>query len=228
MTGQVREKTNSIVAIGRFNPLIFQPEWLRANGVIGKGAAEQLAAGIEVIHPEITNLNIDSLRISIDQARFSATTLEDPSVRVFDFCVSCFSLLPHTPISAVGINLQTKFRLSSDEEWNSFGDKIAPKEAWDTLFGATTGKDRTGGLRTMTMERNKRPDRHLGYIRTTVEAVPGEHPDTMIMVNDHYQLGTDRLVTAADVVDLLEEQWETSLERSTKITDALMGAIGGK
>src|ERR1700734_3239094 len=101
----LREVNGSVVVIGSFNPLIFQPEWLAAHDIIGPREAETArqqvdtarGAGIEVIHRQLSVLNLSALRVEVQLDRFSVLAREAPIVVARDFALKCFNLLSHTP-----------------------------------------------------------------------------------------------------------------------------------
>ena len=62
----------SIVLVGSFNPRIFRPDWFARTGPVTE--AEAGAANVEIIHPEITLLRMDWLRIRVEPGRLIATT----------------------------------------------------------------------------------------------------------------------------------------------------------
>src|SRR5689334_12341845 len=114
MVGQteLRESTASVVILGSFNPLIFQPEWLKENGLIGAKEAEAAReSGVEVIHRQLVILNLStSLRLEAHLNRFTIVAKEAPVVVARDFALKCFRLLSHTPVAQMGLNFATIFR----------------------------------------------------------------------------------------------------------------------
>lgn len=228
---EIRETLASVVLVGRMNPLIFQPEWLRKNQIIGEAEAEAAKEGaLEVIHQEVTILNLAAMKVVVEPGRFAVTATEEPLVLAKDFTAGCFSLLSHTPTSALGLNFTTTFRLEKREAWHRLGDKLLPKDPWKELLkpAETDGADaHLGGMRSVTVERSVRPDDHLGYIRVIVEAVEGTHFDTKVTVNDHFQFDPKNPTSAGDAVDLLNEVWEISGKRAKQITDSIIELTDG-
>jgi hypothetical protein len=66
----------SMVLVGSFNPRIFRPDWFARVGLVTE--AEAGAANVEIIHPEITVLWMDRLRLRVEPGRLIATTEEAP------------------------------------------------------------------------------------------------------------------------------------------------------
>jgi hypothetical protein len=90
------------------NPAIFQPAWLRANQLVGEKEAQGASAPpeqeVEVIHREVTILNLTKMKLVVDTKRFAVTALDEPFERAKDFAMGCFQILSHTPVTAVGLN----------------------------------------------------------------------------------------------------------------------------
>jgi hypothetical protein len=202
------------------NPWIFQPEWLREHKIIGQTEAEASKnAPNQIIHNHVTALNFNALKLVVDVNRFAVTCLEEPLVRAKDFAVGCFRLLSHTPVGMLGLNREVVFRASTYDAYHRLGDRLGPKAPWAVLLGHTDSTERSGGLQSITMERSRRPEGLPGYIRVTVEALRAGHPDVKVAVNDHFALGESG--TGADICRLIDEHWETSIDRSEKIIDSL-------
>lgn len=211
----------SIVVVGNFNPLIFQPEWLAANEIIGSREANLAReGGLEVLLPQVLILNLANLRLEVSLDRFAATAIEAPVVAARDFAAKCFRLLSHTPVRQVGINHTTVFRARRREDWDLMGDTLARKDVWGDFVLDSTGA-RTGGLRSLTMEHQK-PDGG-GYVRVKFDALETVNLDGSIEVNDHFELRTaqDPDARASKVVELLDDEWERSSTRALEITDRL-------
>jgi hypothetical protein len=222
---EIRESNGSVVILGKMNPLIFQPQWLRDHGIIGQAEADAAVDGneIDIMHPQITSLNLNSMTLTVEPNRFVVSAAQEPVVLARDFAVNCFSLLRHTPTSALGLNFSVTFRLSKESAWHSFGDLLAPKDPWHALLNPTGRESqRVGGIRTLTMERSRRLDDYLGYERVTVEGLEGGGHDTKLTFNDHYQFDPKSPKPAADLVEILGNRWEESAKRSKTIFDSLI------
>src|SRR3954467_6321102 len=93
----------SIVALGKFNPAIFQPHWYAVSKLIRPEEAEK--AKIEVIHNELTVFSTEWFKVEITQERFAIST-PDPTknLPLRDLAMGTFKILEHTPINAFGFN----------------------------------------------------------------------------------------------------------------------------
>lgn len=130
MSGFTIDQTvSSIVLTGEFNPTIFHPSWLAQNGLIADAEAE--AAEALVCSNDISTFKLDGLHFQIERHRFGLTTKDDSqAVRIRDLTVGIFCILEHTPLHAMGLNVDLHFGLSSVAEWHSIGHSLAPKQPW--------------------------------------------------------------------------------------------------
>lgn len=216
--------TSSIVVIGSLNPAIFQPAWLRQYKVIGEAESEKAenATEVEVIHPELSILNLRNMKLIVDPNRFSLTVLEAPFERGFDFAVAVFKLLEHTPVTAIGLNREVIFRCQSVDAWHSLGDALAPKQPWNLFLGNSVENPRNGGLRSITMERGPKPDRLPGYTRVEVTAQNSPR-DTKLSSNDHYDLKQEnRPVPATAAIRCLKDNWADAMEEANSVFKSLV------
>ena len=62
----------SVVLLGSFNPQIFQPAWLAAEGLIRKEEGQD--AKIQVIHPEISAFSLGWAAIDVTHERYAVET----------------------------------------------------------------------------------------------------------------------------------------------------------
>lgn len=222
---KVTATTASVVVVGAFNPTIFHPQWLKDNQVIGQDETTTFDTDAEntFVFKDLSVVSLPDagLQIVAQRDRLSATVNQDPPVVARDIVVNCLSLLSHTPVRQLGINRGVTFKPADEAEAHKLGDLLAPKLPWVELLGPLADK-RTGGLRTMTMERSIRPDDQVGFIRVTITAVPNTR-ECKIDINDHFELAKNgETVSAAFARDRISEFWDASLMRSNKIIEALL------
>jgi len=106
---------------------------------------------------------------------------------------------------------------------------MAPLEPWGS-WGADSAKsekvEEQGGLRVLTMIQYGLKDRAHGFIQTSIEpslVIGNGRTGIYMVVNDHYQLAKpDDAPDAREMVELLEERFESSLSRSEDIIDQVM------
>jgi hypothetical protein len=173
-------------------------------------------AAIEVIHPEAVSISVGSIKIQVLGERFSALTEKASDYEILkDLVVSTFRILTHTPIHLMGLNLDSHFRMSSEETWHALGDRLAPKDLWLRIFDKP-------GLRSLTME-SIRQDGPKGVIRVKIEPSVKLKPGVFINVNDHYEIENYKPESGCDgMMQILNSTYTMSVERSYNIAASLV------
>src|SRR5687767_7777928 len=122
---ELRSDRPSIVILGSLNPQIFQPEWFARMELIRPIEAE--AARIEAVTSEVTVFHADWFHLQVTRDRFGVTAsdgrFEQP---LRDLVLGTFTLLRHTPVTAIGLNRLMQFHWTEAEPWHRFGDTFAP------------------------------------------------------------------------------------------------------
>lgn len=215
-----------MVVVGRLNPWILQPAWLREHKIISRSefeGSETNKGQSQLVYSELTQLDFGAIKLLVDMTRFTVTCTEEPLERAKDFALGCFRLLSHTPVGLLGLNKTVNVRFSSPLAWHKFGDLIAPKKPWSSLLSLSSDVGRTGGLRAMIMELSKRPDDLQGYIRVQVDVLTTGHPDISIQVNDHMSLHADgKEADGGQAARMIDENWQTSMRRADSIVADLL------
>jgi hypothetical protein len=123
----------SIVMIGSFNPAIFQPRWLGTQQLIRKEEAEN--AKITTIREEIADFSTEwfNLQVVGDRLQLRST---DPMRYgpLRDLASGILTLLPHTPVKAIGMNRHFHFSIPSIDLWHGIGHLLAPKDSWNAIL----------------------------------------------------------------------------------------------
>jgi hypothetical protein len=203
-------KSASIVLLGNFNPSIFHPQWFAAHDVVSQNEADQ-EAELEITTQQASVFSITLGRVQVTGQQFVITGRNPALFKMLnDFVIKTFDILTHTPVHAMGINLEQKW-LSNDEQWHrDFGDRIAPKHKWDFM------KD--PGVRDIVMEDQDRPDGRTGYIQARIRALRQKPLAILISVNDHYEIPDYKTsMGASPMLDILRTSWDTSIQRSESI-----------
>lgn len=205
------------VVIGNFNPAIFHPAWLAAQGIVGREEADK--AKVLLVNPALTSLVVGTIRIEVTPDRLDARTSDTSSyVVVRDFVVSVLAVLEHTPVTAFGINRLFHFRLGSEDEWHSVGHKLAPKAPWDGLVDEP-------GMKRVTIK-GRRPGCTVSQLHVGIEPSLKCHPGVFFDGNEHFgQVGGS---TAATFVrDGLMAHWDPSQAHFLRIARELLTRTRG-
>lgn len=213
MSATIEISSSAIVAVGNFNPPIFTPDWLERNKLIGEDDAEgaRKDPGL-VISPQVTRFETELFALQVLERQFALTSKGPLHPMLKDLAIGIFTLLPQTPITALGLNFQAHYKLSDEADYHKIGDILAPKEIWRSLF---PGENESVGLMSLTMgvDPYKRDDKgkKIGDRKSFTVQPSGKVPrGVFFAVNDHHQIDDER--RGKDV---------TSAEYAVKITDTL-------
>ena len=225
MKDKIKEKApevqeSSIVFIGSFNPKIFQPAWFVKEGLIPKQEGHE--AEIEIMHNEFVSFGLHWLKLSVTRDRFQVNTSQESFYEFLkDLALGTFTLLKHTPISQMGINLHMHFGMNSEKEWDNFGHKLTPKEIWSKVL------TRPGMLK-LTIQGDTNRDDLKGYRQVTVEPSPKVPNGVYFTVNEHYEVMDKKIENVSgceEIVGILETKWHESIKTSKVIIYQLLENI---
>jgi len=203
----------AIIILGSFNPGIFHPIWFKANGLIKPEEADK--AKLEVTTPMISIFGVEWFRLQVETQRFVIQTDNETHFELLsDLVIGTFSLLEHTPVSAMGLNRMMHFKMDSEESWNALGNKIAPKDVWQGVL-------QEPGLLSLVMQGPKqRPNQRTeDVINVRIESSPRITPGIYIDVNNHFEIKDNDL---QKVLKILKESWRDVLINSRKIADQII------
>ena len=215
----------SVVLLGDFNPAIFTPAWFALHGLLPESVAD--SAELHIANQQVTDFVADWLLLRVTVDRFSVETLQAPHIRLRDLVARIFKeYLHHTPLRAFGINRHVHFRLKSSAERDRIGKTLAPVEPWGTWGRDLDLDGKHGGMKSLTMSQLAPDGRPTGgQINVTVEPsyrISNRQTGVYVGVNDHYAIDNAELETAEHLIDLFDDNFDTSLERSNGIIDHIM------
>jgi len=214
-------KTVTVVLIGNFNPLMFQPQWFGKNEIINQSEVDAIVSNQPksfLIAPNFTIFETSQLQIQVQENRFSVIGMKESFCIVKDVVKKTFEKLESMPITAMGINTAAHFDIPEISIYHKFGDMLSPKAIWKTLLGDNiSGDNRTGGLMRMQMTNYK--DNKSGEFNVTVERSARFSSGIFINCNDHYQF--DENSDAETVMQKLEENFDLSIRKSIDIQISL-------
>jgi hypothetical protein len=169
----------SIVALGSFNPAIFQPLWFSGNGLIPNEEAKN--AKVNIIHNDVSVFATEWFSIQVTGDRYVVETKDPTKYQPLkDLALGTFNVLEHTPITAFGLNKMQGFRMGSLEDWHAFGDYYVPKGSWRKILVKP-------GMRTLIVE-GKRENCDATVVQIRVEPWQNVPLGVSIHVNEHYQI----------------------------------------
>ncbi len=214
----------SIVLLGDFNPAIFAPAWFALHGLLPQGATD--GADVQIVCPQVAAFTFDWLRLEVGGDRFFAETVQAPHVRLRDLVLRTFEHLPHTPLRILGINRGVHFRVRNPAERDRIGRTLAPVEPWGAWEQRLELGGEHGGMTSLTMSQVRPEGRSAGdQINITVEPstrIDDRRLGVYVRVNDHYAVVDGGPEVGARLMEILENVFETSRERSDGIVDHVM------
>jgi hypothetical protein len=121
MSGLVAEiDGSSIVILGAMNPAIFHPFWFAANKLIRETEASE--ADILIASKEVSDFRLDWLHVQVVSDRFLAEVNDAANHGPLrDLVTGTFTLLEHTPLTAMGLNRQMHYLMESEEKGTHSG-----------------------------------------------------------------------------------------------------------
>ena len=226
----VEEFSSAVVALGDFNPPIFSPDWLEHNGLIGEedAAAARQDDGL-VVAKQLTRFQTDWFILEVIEQRFSLTgrgpLAASPALK--DLAAGILLLVPHTPITAMGLNFFAHYKFLIEADYHKVGDILAPKAVWNKVVAPEGDKDI--GLLNLTMQispykRGERPTtkdvRQVGVQRS-----PKVTNGILLSYNDHHETAFESnkdKSSAEFAVEIIYEHWEAAWSDATRIFDELI------
>jgi hypothetical protein len=208
----------TIVAVGSFNPPIVGVDWLESHGLIGSGDAEQARSRPDyIVSRQITRFQTDPVLVQIIENQLSIAATGPVSPGLCDLDAGIFDLLPHTPVTAVGINFSAHYKTEDLATYHRIGDKFAPKRIWDQLF-----QGKAVGLMDLTLlvhEGNRDDVVPPNQQRISLQPSQKVKQGIFLQLNDHH--GTDldgKLLTSADAAsEVVRKFWAQTYTKSLEL-----------
>lgn len=205
---------HSLVINGSFNPRIFQPLWFASEDLIGKNEAED--ADVKIIHPDISDFEIGKgISIRVTREQFIASTSQDGFFEILkDLVIGTFSILSHTPTTALGINQEMHIELSKTTSWKSYNSKVVNAKYWSEAFGEAI-------MDSITYSR-ERKDNKAGYQRIALQPSIKVFNGLLFSFNDHFELEAKNINNAIRVIEIIEDSWQASIATGQELIENLL------
>ena len=215
---------SSIVATGSFNTTIFSPDWLERNNLIGKDDADAARNSDNfLVSKPIARFETDWFKCQVIADKFSLETKGPVTPAIRDLAAGVFTLVPHTPLSALGINFTAHYRLGSEDLYYRIGDKLAPKEFWHGVF---PDDDRSIGTDTLVIaiqpfKRGEVPTTK-NRLRVTLQPSVLITKGLFLSYNDHreFDAKNEPGITPGNwAKSVIETRWQSDWQDATRIFD---------
>jgi hypothetical protein len=204
-----------VICVGSFNPKIFHPAWFRKFEIISE--ADMQDAVVRMVSSDVADIEMKGIRIQCVKEKLTAGTSDPTRYEMMqDWLLSIFSLLPHIPMTMLGINSLVHYRLFDDvDRWHRIGDRLAPKDLWTQLFAKP-------GLLTLTTQ-SERTDGFEGVINVTVEPSIQFRPGVFVRTNHHFQPTKPQEIKA--FTNFLETIWQTARDDAKRVAAKIFEEI---
>ena len=207
--------------IGSFNPAIFHPEWFLRQKLIGEDDAKE--AKVNVVGSEVSDIQICGIKLVCINDRFSLGT-ENVSLapRMQDLLLQIFTLLPHVPISACGINPHAHYVINNLQYWHKIGHTLAPKElVWDDI--KQLEKPGMLSLSITAMRQGEFP----GQINVRVEPSHRFQPGLFVQSNYHFPLPREADHSGATelLLKFVKSEWNQACTMPRIVADKIFEKI---
>ena len=206
----------SIVMLGSFNPAIFQPYWLSSQGLIRPEEATK--ANITVIQTEMADFSCDWFQLQVLQGRFMLLS-SDPRqyAPLRDLAAAILAVLPHTPVTAIGLNRHFHFQMPSVDSWHAIGHLLAPKEPWHSIMDKP-------GLRSLLMEGYRANGGGVLHIKVE-PSTKVEHGVFIEFNEDFRQKGETPPDGTHWIASRLNENWDSMMKFAEASAEHLLGLV---
>ena len=219
-----------IVLVGDFNPPIFSPEWLNANGLLGDDDTTDAKEHESlVISPTISRFETEWFSLQVIQQQFVLASKGPVTPLIRDLAIGIFTLVDQTPVSGIGHNFWADYKMPSAQEWHKVGDILAPKKIWRSV---NPDENQSIGMSDLTIEIDpvKRCEVNTTgqKVRLTVAYSRQIQNGVSFFINNHYPISPDKIMktsSARSGVDLISKRWETDLQESKRMFDGVLSEV---
>ena len=202
--------------VGSFNPTIFQPHWLGAQGLIRTKEAEN--ATIAIIQEQVADFKTEWFRMQVLQKRFMLHALDASHYSpVRDLAAGIFRLLSHTPVRSLTMGRWFHYKMESTDAWHKVGNTLTPKEFWSPLVDGA-------GMRSLTMLA-KRKGIENGNLSIKTEPSVLVPNGVYIEVNEEYKTPDPENANAEWVPPLLTMQWDPIMKYGEDLARDLLERV---
>lgn len=223
----------SVQARGQFQPLLLSPIWFQKQDLVGP--SEISACNIELMTPELSVFELGWLRVQVSNEFIQFTTeFPEEFEPLRDVAIGTLRALGSIPLSRISVHRFYHATRSSRHKIDLIGDALAPKVFWSESVLNPATKDVTIWA--------GRDDSWTGRVQITVQPSNIVPQAVFILVNDQYSLdfgqpASSRSEESWDLDDqassssvekyavalqILEEGWQQSLNRSDKIQNSIL------
>lgn len=208
-----------VAVIGSFNPAIFHPEWFFRQKLIGEDDLKE--AKVNVVGGEVTDVQICGIKLICINDRLSLGISNiSHAARLQDFLLQIFTLLPHIPITACGINPHVHYLIGNAQYWHKIGHTLVPKELiWNELLEKP-------GMQSVSVKAVRKGE-FPGEINIKVEPSRPFPPGLFVTSNWHYPLPADAVHSGATglLLNFLKTEWNSACGNARIVAEKIFEKI---
>ena len=199
----------SLIFLGGFNPVIFQPAWFMRNGLIPD---DDDSVEMEAVTNQMTVWGQSWFKVVVvaERCEFHATDEIASFKGLHDIADGVFSLLPHVPLSSFGVNRFAHFQLESEDAWNRLGFSLFTREPWEGVLGDAR-------MRTVQVQ-SQRADEVDGAFTVTVQPSTQFKTAVFVSTNDHYVVDPNA-AGAQEALDRVAQVFDRSVDHSGAVIE---------
>lgn len=235
------QSTATIVLLGRFIPEAFLPDILSKAKIISQKEAK--AAEIRaLLHGLVVKFSLAWADVSIEPNRIIVASKRAPYVRICDFVTkSVYELPTRLAVTAIGVNLESHYRLTSPKARLDLGRRLAPPEQWGEWGKSIStsmdgGQKNHGGMILVQMRENFEDEEVVGWLDVSVgpSLAIEENKVAYLKSNHHHQLrvkpiddtspmeAEESALRGTKLIDVLAERFESSIAKSESIFQGIL------
>lgn len=217
--------SSSIVLIGNFSPMMFQPYWFKHCKILNDDEFNAIEKkGNTIVTAPLTVFETENLAFKIETKRFTIIAKKEPFELLLDTFDRFQEKLDSVLIEKFGINFSFHVDLDTPENFKRFGDVIAPKESWSSFFAdALNSEDKVSGLMTLTM----RKQTEFGCINAKVESSANYRNAVFFDYNFHFEGNPKEPFDILDVNEAINNHYTDYAEYADKATQDLINRVLG-
>ncbi|MEZ5039530.1 MAG: hypothetical protein R2828_06550 [Saprospiraceae bacterium] len=207
------EKHLNVVLIGNFNPRIFHPQWFANHNIISEADFNYIVEGSDVlIHKQVAQFKSSWFHLEVTETRLQIICTQEAYFEmILDFLASTFSVLHHTPIQQMGINLTVRQRLDRSED----------VERFDTKFFTAKGyKDIDVEAQPFTMKLRFNSQENRVGTQCNFEITKTSKDAYFMNINQHFEIGKD--TNGKDLVRTIGQYGRESLNTNDQILEKII------
>jgi hypothetical protein len=210
-----QEDSPSIGVIGKFDPRIFQPAWLRSENLLGELEAKAATESIDlIVNANITSWQTDVMLVQVTPDRLFVLGKGESSAQpIRDFVVGALSLVPGNEAKLLGLNRSMHFSVGSEENWHRVGDALAPKSFWSGPLGENLG------MLNLQIQQAPRQDGKAGRAVVTVQP-SAKLPKQGVFIEVNNEFSDNE-----QFADLLASHWLRIQEEAGKLAEDLLTGV---